>query len=90
MLSVAVRFDVDDHNKIERAEVTVSALAAKPRRVKTDWCVGEHLDAAFAQALGEKAFKQCNPLTNICDDPAWRKDMVPVYVEQACFRAMER
>jgi hypothetical protein len=36
------------------------------------------------------AHKKVTPLTNISDDPAWRKDMVPVYVRRACDAALAR
>ena len=83
MLSVGVRFDLDDQT-IVNSKVVVSALAARPKVVTSLECHGQPLNEQTIQALSEKGRKQCHPLTNICDDPLWRKDMVAVYIRRAC------
>jgi 4-hydroxybenzoyl-CoA reductase subunit beta len=88
MLSVAVRFDLDG-DRVTRCDLVVSALAARPRHITTDFAVGRPLDASLIDELAARAHKQANPMTNICDDPAWRKDMVPVYVKRAIAHALD-
>lgn len=86
LLSVGARFDVDVDGAdgvITLARVTVSALGARPNRLALDAFVGRPLDDAVASEIAALAHAKCTPLTNIADDPAWRKDMVPVYVKRA-------
>lgn len=89
MLSVAVRFDLDG-DVVTRCDLVVSALAARPRVITTDGLGGRKLDDALVDELCARAHKQSNPMTNICDDTAWRKDMVPVYVRRAIASARAR
>jgi 4-hydroxybenzoyl-CoA reductase subunit beta len=89
MLSVAVRFDLLNE-EIQKAQVVVSALAARPKSVKTDFCIGQKLDPQTIAALAEQGRKQCRPLTNICDDPLWRRDMVATYIRKACESALDQ
>lgn len=88
MLSIGVRFDVDDKLQIQKARVTINALAAKPKCLQTDWLVGRTLNTDTVDELAEYAHARCTPLTNICDDPGWRKAMVPVYIKRACSKAL--
>lgn len=90
LLSVGVRFDLDDDGVVRKALVTVNAIAARPRDVPTDSVIGKKLDDAAIDALAAVARKKVNPLTNITDDPKWRKDMVPVYVKRAIAMALGR
>lgn len=91
LLSVGVALHVSDDGTIEDAALTVNALGAKPRDVKTDAIVGKALDDDSAlESLCAFAHKKCSPLTNIADDPTWRKDMVPVFVRQAVEHARKR
>ncbi len=87
MLSVAVALHVDDNDIVEAATLIVNALAARPKSVRLDFCVGKKWDAALDEDIAARAHKQCTPMTNICDDPGWRKDMVPVYVHKALRKA---
>ena len=84
LLSISVRFDLDDNAQIVDAAVTVNALAAKPKQLKTKAFIGRPLDDATVAELAAFAQKKCNPQTNICDDPGWRKQMVSVFVTRAC------
>ena len=88
LLGVAARIDVDEALCVARADIVVTALAARPHRVQR---AGEMLAGAI---LGSKDFesricdvarvahKQCHPLENIPGDSSWRKAMVPVYVRR--------
>ena len=44
---------------------------------------GRVLDEETSNAIAERAYQQCHPLTNIIVDPDWRRAMVPVYVKRA-------
>ncbi len=88
LLSVGARFDVDSGNKIMVARVVVSALGARPNRLALDALVGRALDDVVIDEVAALAFAKCTPLTNIADDPAWRRDMVPVYVKRAIRQAV--
>lgn len=87
LLSVGARFDVDVANKITLARVVVSALGARPNRLALEPFIGRVLDDVVTDEISKLAFAKCTPLTNIADDPAWRKDMVPVYVKRAIAEA---
>jgi 4-hydroxybenzoyl-CoA reductase subunit beta len=90
LLSVGVRFDLGDGGAIEEARLVVSALGARPNRVNLDAWRGKALDDTAVKEIAALAFSRCSPLTNIADDPAWRKDMVPVYVRRAIEDARAR
>jgi 4-hydroxybenzoyl-CoA reductase subunit beta len=90
LLSVGVCFDVDEDDVVTRAAVVVNAIAARPKVVNTKALLGKTLDDALVDELCAIAHKKVTPLTNISDDPAWRKDMVPVYVRRACDAALAR
>lgn len=77
LLSVAVRVDG------LQAEVVVSALAAKPRRIAG----AQKLSSAQVEEMAEAAARECNPMPNIDGDVAWRKQMVRVMVKRALTRA---
>lgn len=87
LLSVGVRFDVDDNGVVRAARAVVSALQAKPHKLTCDALLGRVLDGGCVEELAQQAFKKCAPVKNIADDPAWRRDMVPVMVRRACDEA---
>ena len=89
MLSVGIRFDVNDANEIQKAILTLNALAARPRTIVADFLKTRVLDQSAITDLAEYAYARTTPLTNICDDPSWRKEMVRVYVTRACEKAMD-
>jgi len=82
MLSLAMRYDLDDKGVISAAKLTVNALAAKPKALNVDMMVGRKPSPELAAEVGEFAKARCIPLINICDDPEWRRDMVAVYVKR--------
>lgn len=89
MLSIGVRFDLDADALIKKAHLIVNALAAKPRSIKISAWEGKTLNSTTIEEIAAIAHKRANPLTNICDDTQWRKDMVSVYVKRAIHNAME-
>lgn len=83
MLSIATRFDLDEAGVICLGRVVVNALAAKPKVIALPHLQGQVFSSALAKEVGVFVKQKCIPLTNICDDPDWRRDMVAVYVERA-------
>jgi 4-hydroxybenzoyl-CoA reductase subunit beta len=102
LLGVAARLDVDGQGTVSRADLVVTALAARPHRVTKagELLVGTRpgdpqgeLAAEFrarVTELARLAHKQCHPLENIPGDAAWRKAMVPVYVRRTFEAAARR
>ena len=93
LLGVAVRLELDSTGKVEEADVVLTALAARPVRVrKAPECLRGtrpgHADFESAAAgLGQAAYKQCHPLPNIPGDHEYRKQMIPVYVRRTLLAA---
>ena len=85
LLNIAVAAELGEGQEIESMRMVVSALGARPRVIAglDRVAEGRRLDAAVAEAIAERAFEQCHPLTNIIVDPEWRRAMVPVYVRRA-------
>lgn len=81
-VAVAARFDGD---AVASIDMVVSALGARPRVLSglDEIVVGERLDAERLDALAERAYQQCHPLTNIIVDAEWRRAMVRVYARRA-------
>jgi 4-hydroxybenzoyl-CoA reductase subunit beta len=84
LLTMAVAIDEGDEGAIAEMRLVVSALGARPRVVAglEKLVPGRALDAETIEAVAQRAFQQCHPLTNIIVDPAWRRAMVPVYVRR--------
>lgn len=88
LLGVAVRLELGAQNEITDVDVVLTALQARPVRVKklAEVLRGVRADsAAFdeaARACAELAHKQVHPLPNIPGDPDYRREMVPVYVRR--------
>jgi len=84
-LSIAVAVELNLDETIKRLAVIGSALMATPRRVSglDKIAVGQQLTVDVLEAVAERAFKQCVPLSNIHIDPEWRREMVPVFVRRA-------
>lgn len=91
LLSVAVRVDADanDPALVDKAEVVVSALGARPRRVRgaAKLAPGSKPDAV-AEQLANAAYAECKPLTNLDEDAEWRREMVRVVVKRAALRVV--
>lgn len=90
LLNVAVAVELDGEARIREIRLVVSGLGARPREVSgLDTVVGERLGPEAAEAVAERAYQQCHPLTNMIVDPEWRRAMVPVYVRRALADVME-
>jgi 4-hydroxybenzoyl-CoA reductase subunit beta len=91
LLSVAARIDRDPAapGAVSAVDVVVSALGARPRRLRAAAKVGPASPVdKLAAALGDAAFAECKPLTNLDDEAEWRRDMVRVVVKKAVQRAL--
>ncbi len=90
LLSVAVAGTAEEDGTLASARIVVGALGAKPREVSgLDTIVaGQRPSREVFEAVGQVAFKQCRPLSNLPDDPEWRHAMVPVLVRRAFARAL--
>jgi 4-hydroxybenzoyl-CoA reductase subunit beta len=89
LLSVAARVDSDGSGQLAAASVVVSALGARPRRVRAATKVGPGTSPdRLPETLAQAAFAECKPLTNLDDEAEWRREMVPVLVERAVRRAL--
>jgi 4-hydroxybenzoyl-CoA reductase subunit beta len=88
LLSVAVRVDLPD-GQLAGVDVVVSALGARPRRVRAAAKVAPGTPPdKLAETLAQAAFAECKPLTNLDDEAEWRREMVPVLVDKAVRRAL--
>lgn len=97
LLGVAARVDLDDAGSVADADVVVTALQARPVRIKkvADSLRGVSTTAAedFAAAIDEvcaQAAKQCKPMPNIPGDHDYRRAMVPVYVRRTLRAAVDQ
>jgi 4-hydroxybenzoyl-CoA reductase subunit beta len=87
-LTVAVAAELNDVEKLNWVRVAISALGARPHLTGgLEALTGRPLDAQTISAIGQIAHKQCHPLTNINVDPAWRREMIPVFVRRAFSQA---
>lgn len=88
LLGVAARLDVDGGATVERADLVLTALQARPVRVRKaqDLLLGQSVGTTgFEEAVIEVAAaarKQCRPLDNLPGDAQYRHEMVPVYVRR--------
>ncbi len=83
-LTIAVAAKVDPANAVEWIRIVISALGARPHAVGgLERFRGRLLDDALVAEVAQNAYRQCHPLTNINVDPAWRREMVPVFVRRA-------
>ncbi|MBK9260933.1 MAG: FAD binding domain-containing protein [Polyangiaceae bacterium] len=92
LLSVAVRVDLSDHEplRIDAADVVVSALGARPRRVRAATTVrpGTPIETVVRD-VSRGAYTECKPLPNVDEDTEWRREMVPQLVERALRRVID-
>jgi len=85
VLNIAVAMHVSDSGIVENMTIVVSALGSRPRVISglDKVAFGKPLDSDTIEAVAERAFAQCHPLTNIIVDTEWRRAMVPVHVRRA-------
>jgi 4-hydroxybenzoyl-CoA reductase subunit beta len=92
LLSIAARVDRDATGALSDLDVVVSALGARPRKLRATAKVLTNASALsnedIAKQLADAAFAECKPLTNIDEEADWRRDMVPVHVRKAVLRAL--
>lgn len=93
LFGVAVRIELDAAGAIDTADAVVTALQARPLRLKR---FQEHLrglvpgTSAFedgAVKAADSAHTQCHPMPNVLGDHEWRREMVPVYVRRTILAA---
>ena len=95
LLGVAVRVDLDSQGTISSADLVLTALQARPLRVRKAAGLLEGrspTDADFdatIQSVAAAAKKQCHPLANIPGDHEYRHEMVPVYVSRTLRAAIQ-
>lgn len=91
LLSVAVRIGIAKEGLpiIDSARVVINAIAAKPKVFDIATVKGEVLNADSIDALGTYCAARTIPLTNICDDPSWRKAMIAPTIRRAVKWALE-
>ncbi len=86
LLGVAARLDLDGSHEVVRADLVLTALAARPKAVSASALLGTRPgDAPFDTAVrtvADAASRQCRPLPNVPGDHDWRREMVPVYVSR--------
>lgn len=85
LLNVAAALELEGDEVVRDIRVVVSALGSRPRILAglEKIATGRRLDDEVVEAIAERAFQQCHPLSNIIVDPEWRRAMVPVYVRRA-------
>jgi 4-hydroxybenzoyl-CoA reductase subunit beta len=84
LLNLAVALERDG-DVVRALRIVVSALGARPRMLAglEKIAAGKSFDDDLIEAVAERAYQQCHPLTNIIVDPEWRRAMVPVHVRRA-------
>lgn len=84
LLNVAVAAELED-DVVQDMRVVVSALGSRPRAITglADIAAGRSLSDDVIEAVAQRAFQQCHPLTNIIVDSDWRRAMVAVEVRRA-------
>jgi 4-hydroxybenzoyl-CoA reductase subunit beta len=94
LLGVAVRLDLDASGTISSADLVLTALQARPVRVRKAAALllgtsptEPDFDATL-QSVAAAAHKQCHPLDNIPGDADYRREMVPVYVARTLRAAL--
>jgi 4-hydroxybenzoyl-CoA reductase subunit beta len=84
LISVAMRFDVNDLGDVEGASVWAGVLAARPRRIKVDAMIGHRLgDDATLETLAAQLYKQARPLPNVPYEPEYRRKVIGVFARRA-------
>lgn len=94
LLGVAARLDLDAGGRVERSELVLTALAARPKRVpRSAVLVGTRPGSPeFHEAVRDVAAtaqRQCPTLPNVPGDAVWRREMVPVYVSRTLHAAAD-
>ncbi len=95
LLGVAARVDLGTDGTVLHADLVLTALAARPRRVAgVDVLLAgtrpgsPSFEAALERAAGAAA-RQCRALPSLPGDHEWRNEMIPVYVRRTLRAAAE-
>lgn len=73
-----------DGRRLVSLRLGVGVLAVQPRLLRgLEAHAGAVLDESRVETIAREAFRQCRPLPNIDDDPAYRRELVPVLVRRA-------
>lgn len=84
LVSIALRFDLDEDDRVADARVVAAVLGPKPRELAhLDRLRGRRVDAAFARDVAELVHAQCKPLPNVPWDPEHRRELHRVLVRRA-------
>ncbi len=95
LLGVAARVDLGHDGRVEQADLVLTALAARPRRVTgvaellRDLRPGSAEFGAGVERAAVAAARQCRALPSIPGDHEWRNEMIPVYVRRTLRAAAE-
>lgn len=81
LLNLALAYDLDAAGMLTAPDLVISAIAARPRRIRS--LPEGRLDAALIDAFAQAAYDAVRPLSNINADAQWRREMVPVLVRRA-------
>jgi len=81
LLNLALAFDLDADGVLTAPDLVISAIAARPRRIRP--LPEGPLTDALVDRIAALAFDATRPLTNINADVEWRREMVPVLVRRA-------
>ncbi|MCA8979942.1 MAG: FAD binding domain-containing protein [Planctomycetes bacterium] len=96
LLGMAARVDLDASGKVADADLVVTALQARPVRIKqvaeilTGTEPGRANFDAAVEAACTQAAKQCKPMPNIPGDHDYRRAMVPVYARRTLRAAVDQ
>jgi carbon-monoxide dehydrogenase medium subunit len=91
LASAAVLLTLDPKTKIcRRARVALGAVASTPVRAKETekFLEGKTLDDVVIREAGEKAQKECRPISDIRASAEYRKEMVKVLVSRAIKKSL--
>lgn len=85
LVSVALRFDLDEAGVIEDLSVVAGVLGAKPRLVrKLEAVIGQKLaDPSVARQIADAAHAQCKPLENVPYEAPHRRHLIGVLTRRA-------
>lgn len=86
LVSVALRFDVDERQHILAARVVAGVLGAKPREIPMPAdLIGQPL-AQAASLVADATYRKCKPLANVPYDPQYRRKLIRVLTRRAVER----
>ncbi|MBX3270483.1 MAG: FAD binding domain-containing protein [Sandaracinaceae bacterium] len=86
LVSVALRFDLDDERRVTLARVVAGVLGSKPREVEVPATVAGKRLGEVAALVADAAYAKCKPLANVPYDPAYRRHLVRVLTRRAIER----